>query len=258
MSTLPGDHSLAEPPQPVTRTRTNGRRAPGVPIAPRRQRNTMWMIVGAFLVLASGLAAATVFRSLSSRVEVLVAARAIGTGEVIDVDDLETASLSADGNVRAISPADRDDLLGQVAAGPIGQGAIVHRSNFVEGNDDGQPQVIIGAALDAGQYPLAGLRPGDRVKIIEVSGPNATFDDSLGGAREVTEGEVVETRKLARSDALLVSLRVNEAIATPLSERAQQGRLRLALVDEGLLDDPVVPIDPAAPAEPGEPTEADQ
>ena len=232
----------------------NGKAPVGVPLSPRRPRNTLWIIAGVVLVVISGLAAATIARSLSNRVDVLVASRTIAEGEVINDADLRTESIAATG-VRAISPSERVDLVGQVATGPIGEGSIVHPSQFIEGNAEDQPQVIVGAALDPGQYPLVGLRPGDVVKVIEVSGPNAAFTDTASGPREITEGTVVEVNRLVRADTFLVSIRVNEAIATPISERAQQGRIRLALIDDGLLDDPVVPIDPGRPAEPGEPSE---
>ena len=245
------------PPAPNAANADRRSNTVGVPVGPGRERNTLWMIAGIALVLVSGLAAATVAQSMSNRVEVLVAARTIAEGEVIDVGDLRSSSLAVDGGVRAIAPTELDTLIGKVATGPIGEGAIVHPSQFIDGNEAEQPTVIVGAALEAGQYPLAGLRPGDQVKVIEVSGPNAVFDDSGSGPRELTEGEIVEVVRLARSDALLVSIRVNEAIATPLSERAQQGRLRLALIDGGLLDDQVAPLEPGDPADPGEPTELD-
>ncbi len=230
----------------------------GLPIAPRRPRNTIWIIAGVALVVMSGLASASVVSSLSERVDVLVAARTIAEGEVIDPGDLRSVSIAVDPSIRAIPPSERDELIGHVATGPIGEGSVVHRSQFIAGDSEDQPKVIVGVALDAGQYPITGLRPGDRVKVIEVSGPNATFDDrAASGPRELTEGEVVEVVRLSRSDSLLVSLRVNEAIATPLSERAQQARLRLALIDAGLLDDPVAPLDPAEPGEPGTPSELD-
>ncbi len=258
--TITAKPDIAEaPPAPTpngdgNRVRTE---AAGVPVGPARQRNTLWIIAGIALVLISGLAAATVVQSLSGRVDVLVAARLIAEGEVVEPGDLKSTSLAVEPGVRAISPSELNNLIGMVATGPIGEGAIVHPSQFIDGNTEDQPTVIVGAALEAGQYPLSGLRPGDRVKVIEVSGATAAFDESTIGPRELTEGEVVEVERLARSDAFLVSIRVNEAIATPMSERAQQGRLRLALIDSGLFDDPVAPLDPADPAEPGEPSELD-
>lgn len=235
-----------------------GRSAAGMPVPPRRPRNTIWMIAGLLLVLVSGIAAATAFASLDRRVEVLVAARTIAEGEVVEGGDLRPASVAVDPGVRAVSPSEAGELVGQVAAGPVGQGQIVHRSQFVAGDAEGQPKVIVGLALDPGQYPLVGLRPGDRVKVVEVSASNAAFGDDPGsGSRELTEGEVVDVVSLSGGDRRLVSLRISEAMATPVSDGAHQSLVRLALIDDGLFDDVVAPLDPAEPGEPGTPSEVD-
>lgn len=253
-STLP-----AAPVAPTAPLNGAKRSPAGVPAAPRRPRNTLWMVAGVLLVVVSGVAAATAVSSLDDRVDVLVAARTIAEGEVVVSGDLRTVSIGVDSRIRAVPPDEAGQLVGQVATGPVGEGSIIHPSQFVAGDSEDQPKVIVGAALEAGQYPLTGLRPGDRVKVIEVSGPNAVFDESSTlGPRELAEGEIVEVAPTASTDVLLVSIRINEAIAASLAERAQQGRLRLVLIDNGLLDDPVSPLDPADPAAPGSPSEVGQ
>lgn len=256
----PGDLGTPPPETPLNGSRPA---TAGMPVPPRRPRNTIWMVAGIALVLISGIAAASAISSLDDRVEVLVAARTIAEGAVVEDGDLRTASIAVDSGIRAIPPEEAAELIGQVAAGPVGEGSIVHRSQFVAGDAEGQPKVIVGLDLTAGQYPLAGLRPGDRVKVIEVSGANAAFVQDSGagastGPRELAEGEVVDVVRLANNDRRLVSLRVSEAIASPLSERAHQGRIRLALIDDGLFDDAVAPLEPADPGQPGSTIGADE
>lgn len=227
----------------------------GVPVSPRRPRNTLWVIAGVLLIVVSGLSALIIAQSLSSRVEVLVATRDIAKGQVIGEADLGATSIAASIGVRAIAPAQKAELVGQIATGPIGTGSIVHPAQFVDSTAEEDTKVIVGAALDPGEYPRAGLIPGDKVLVIEVSAQNASLNDLGAGPREISRGEVVEVSRLARSDALLVSLRVNESAAVPISERAEQGRLRLALVDSGVPTELVQPLDPANPVAPGEPDE---
>ena len=73
------------PPPTVNSAPLNGASPPvtGVPISPKRDRNTLWIVAGIVLVVLSGIAAATVARSLTNRVDVLVATRTIAEGEVI-------------------------------------------------------------------------------------------------------------------------------------------------------------------------------
>lgn len=229
----------------------------GVPVSPRRPRNTLWVIAGLLLIVVSGLSALIIAQSLSSRVGVLVSTRDIAKGEVVSDNDLGVASIAATTGVRAIAPADRTKLVGQVATGPIGRGSIVHPAQFVDSATEDGPKVIVGASLDPGQYPRVGLVPGDQVVIVEVSSQNPTLDDTATGPRELARGEVVEVTKLARSDGLLISMRVNESAAVPISERAEQGRLRLALIDNGT-PDKVKPLDPAQPVKPGQPDQPGQ
>lgn len=221
----------------------------GVPVAPRRPRNTLWMIAGVIIILFSGLAALSIFGSLSARVDVLVAARPIAKGQVIVNEDFRTVSIAADNSVRAIAPERRAELVGQIATGPIGTGSIVHPAQFITGDSEDQQKVIVGAALDAGEYPRVGLRPGDEVVLIEVSSPNAAFDVTSAGPREIALGEVVEIVRLSRTDALLVSIRVNESVAVLAADRAEQGRLRLALIDRGFANELVDPVEPVEPVE---------
>ncbi len=226
----------------------------GVPTAPRRPRNKLWMVAGAVLVLLSGLSALVIAQSLSSRVDVLVATRDIARGQVITDDDLSTASISATSGVKAIDPGRRGEIVGQIATGPIGPGTILHPSQFVDGAAGDGEKVIVGAALEPGQFPRFGLNPGDEVVLMEVSSRTATAGDGLAaGPRELGRGEVVEVVELTDPDKLLVTLRVNAALAVSISERAEQGRLRLGLVDNGFPDEVVKPLDPADPVTPAEP-----
>ena len=246
----PGESST--PALPDGRTGTPPPTKVGLPTAPPKARNTTWIAAGLVLVVVAGIAASSLWRGLSDRVEVLVAADLIEAGQVITAEDLTTASIAADENVRAISPDQLDQLVGQVASGPIGEGSIIHPAQFVADLGEDEPTVIIGAALQPGQYPIIGLLPGDRVRIIEVSGRDALIGEETE-PQEIAVGEIVEVAGLTQSDVYLVSLRIDESASLLISERVQQGRISIALIDGDIPDEMIEPIGPAAPVEPGEP-----
>lgn len=252
-----GGATQPRPPAPPSADQTAAgidlQRPVGVPTAPRRPRNTLWMVAGAVLVLLSGLSALVIAQSLSSRVDVLVATRDIARGQVITDEDLATASISATSGVRAIDPGRRSEIVGQIATGPIGPGTILHPAQFVDGAAGDGEKVVVGAALEPGQFPRFGLNPGDEVVLMEVSSRTAQADDQATGPRELGRGEVVEVVELTDPDTLLVTLRVNAALAVSISERAEQGRLRLGLVDNGFPDEVVKPLEPADPVKPAQP-----
>ncbi|MEP6296170.1 MAG: SAF domain-containing protein, partial [Ilumatobacter sp.] len=246
--------SSTQTPENDTRQDPPTRSKVGLPTAPPKARNTTWIAAGLVLVVVAGIAASSLWRGLSDRVEVLVAADLIEAGQVITEADLTTASIAADENVRAISPDELSTLIGQVATGPIGAGSIVVPAQFVADVTGDEPTVILGAALQPGQYPIVGLLPGDRVRIIEVSGRDALIGEEAE-PQEIAVGEIVEVAGLQQADVYLVSLRINESASLLISERVQQGRISIALLDSGFPDELIDPIGPADPVEPGEPLE---
>ena len=58
---------------------------------------------------------------------------------------------------------------------------------------------------------------------------------------------------LQQSDIYLVSLRIKESASLMVSERVQQGRISIALLDSDTPDELIDPLSPADPVEPGEP-----
>lgn len=191
---------------------------------------------GAALVLISGVVAFGAFSSLSNRVEVLATARPIAEGQVVEKADFQVVSLPADSGVNAVSLdtylTDPTVLIGKTARGPISEGVLIDPAQLADGTTADQPMVIVGAALQPGQYPVVGLNAGDRVSILEISGPRQNGDESQGGPRELSEGLVVEVSPLGQSgENVFVSIEINEAVATSVAERIGEGRVRLALVD---------------------------
>ncbi|MEM9133650.1 MAG: SAF domain-containing protein [Actinomycetota bacterium] len=218
----------------------------GVPQSPPRPRNTLWIIVGLLLMTVAGLAALGLAGGLAARVEVLVAARPIAEGQVVTVDDLAVAEISVSADVQAISPRRIEEYVGRVATGPVGAGAVLHPGQFADAVDDGAEHVIVGAALQPGAYPRVGLRPGDRVRLVDIEVPVASSP--------AVEAEVVEVVPTGSGGELLISLRIDEAQAEPVSGIAARSALRLALIDEGF-DDLVTPLEPVLPVTPLEPAD---
>ena len=254
--------AVSQPPPPVVsengssplgrvlrgRSQPEGPRSVGLPTPPRRQRNTTWLLIGALLVVGSGIAALSMASSLSERVDVVVAARDISEGEVVTVDDFSVAAVGLSGGVVAVNPADIPDLAGKVAAGPLGEGAIVHPDYFLGGLGDGTKAVIVGVDLGPGEYPRVGMLPGDEMIVIAVA--EQSFGELSDGSREIGEGEVVEVVPLSQADSFLVSLRVDSSIATLVATLSNEDRVALALKELTDTETGVRPLSPVAPAEP--------
>lgn len=230
------------------RSEPQGPGAVGLPTPPRRQRNTTWLLIGALLVVGSGIAALSMANSLSDRVDVVVASRDIAEGEVVAESDFSTAAVGLNSGVVVVNPDDVPSLAGKVAAGPIGEGAIVHPNYFLGGLGDGTKTVIVGVDVDPGEYPRFGMVPGDQMVLIALA--EDSFGELSEGSREVGDGEVVEVVALSRTDSFLVSLRVDSTIAALVATLSSEDRLALALKELADSETDVRPLSPVTPAEP--------
>ena len=237
-------------PPPPNELASNGHGAPvapaGLPAAPRRPRNVIWMVTGLALMLVAALAALSAASALSDRTDVLVASRDLSRGDVIDETDFVVAPVASDVTIEVLLPADLPDIVGMVATGTISRGTVVNAGHFTPGGTADQVTVVVGFDLPPGSYPRGGLLPGDTVGLIEVFDP--AFDSTLvGEPRRLGEGEIVETVGLAQPDHVLVSVRVPERLAAPLSQVAHENRLRLIQTEAGA-ETTVTPLEPVEPA----------
>lgn len=252
-----------EAPRPAAAAPPEAR--PRAPRPPTRSRNRGWLLAGGLLTLIAGISAASIFSSLSQSVDVLVASRPIAKGAVISVDDYRVVSIAADtGSIRAIAPDDGEKLIGQLAAGPIGEGSILHPDQFTNRVDQGiERTVVVGAALAPNDLPLLDLLPGDQIRLFETfsgqaAGVGSAFslDETAqitSVSREITDATVVESSSLNTSGSRHVAMRISESNANLVTNLIEQGRLAVALVDSLPATESVGPIDPGEPLEPGEP-----
>lgn len=213
-------------------------------VPPKRRSNTIWMVAGLVLILISAISAAALAQSFNDSVQVVVAVRPIAEGQSVVAEDLGIAEISTSANnVRAIEPGRRGDLVGLVAAGPIGQGSIVHPDSFVSMAADDEGNVVVGAALGPDNYPRASLQPGDVVRLIELSGGAVSLDGApAAGGREITIGEIVEVVRLG-GDNFHFSIRVGESSANLVVDRIASNQLSLALLEDQSEFDAMEPMD---------------
>ncbi len=221
----------------------------GLPVAPKRQRNTVWMVGGLVLMLTAAIAALSIGRSLADRQDVLVTSRPVAAGETIEDAGLVSTAAALGPEVNAVDSAELDEFAGMVAAGPISEGVVIHADDFVVAEQAADTVAILGADLAPGNYPRSGLQPGDRVALIGVA-PVIVGSDAPREARQLGEADVVETARLTGPDRLLVSLRLDSGLSVVISQIADEERLRLVLID--VVDDdtlsPLAPVEPADPA----------
>lgn len=203
----------------------------GIPYSRDRDRNTPWIVFGALLATLGGLGAFLVATNLADRVEVVVAANNVTAGEPITADDLTTVEIGGGDGAQAIAGDRIPDLIGSVSRSDVAAGTIVHPDQIIDASELTERTVVLGAEMTPGQYPLPSLIAGQVVQMIEVSGVTS-FEGDGGGATVLGEATIVAVGQLSQPDDLLVSLSMAQRLAPLVSERAQQGRLRLVVIDD--------------------------
>ncbi len=220
----------------------------GLPVAPKRQQNTVWMVGGLALMLVAAIAALSIGRSLADRQNILIAGRNIAAGELIVEADLTATAAALTPDVETVGADQIADLVGMVAAEPIARGSVVRLDSFAAADESASEFAILGAELGPGNYPRIGLQPGDEVMLVEVARAVAGAE-FVAEAKALGEAEIVETARLSGADRLLVSLRLDAGLSVAVSQVADEERLRLVLV--GTVDArTLAPLDPVEPADP--------
>lgn len=200
------------------------------------RRRPSWVLIGSLLVALAALLGAWVFAATSDQVSVMVAARDIQPGEVIDESDLRVVQIGASSDLRAIESSLQELILGKAARGPIPRGTVLNTDLFTDqGGAVPAGMVVVGAALDPGAVPSSLLRAGDAVNMLAaqrtVAGP---ADAAVAPAATLlASGTVWSVEATGSTSGLWVSLMVPMSAEGAVTQAAADGLLRLSLVGGG-------------------------
>jgi len=204
----------------------------GVPV--RRQRRRGLALGGVLVGLASALVFATWASQLGDREPVVAVARDVNAGDVIERRDLTTVRVAAGDEVATMAGDDLEELVGKVATAPLFEGALVSRDQVSRSEPLPAGEAIVGVLLRPGQAPLAELRVGTIVRVVQTGGEGPVADDPpqvlADPARvfAISQPEGVDAGGMQGSR--LVSLRVPEDAADPIVSAAAADRIRLVVV----------------------------
>lgn len=218
--------AFKSPPAPRTNG-SNGHTA--VRVTATRAKRVPWVALGVVLVLVGALLSGLLVQSAGDRVAVVVAARDIDPGQVIEASDLRLIEIAIDGQASTVPASQRASLLGKTAASRIPTGALLSPAHFADGSVLADGEVVVGALLGPGGIPVPNLRVGDEVLLLEARDPERSRDDAepLGSATVylVTAG--------TQSGTQFVSLAVDQRVAQRVADAAAAQLLRLVLQPGG-------------------------
>ena len=182
------------------------------------------------MLVVSILGTVAVYSSAAEHLEVLSVRQAVPAGQQIEAADLATVAISTEGELAAVPAAEVDDVIGQVAAVGLVPGSLLSSAQLSDGPRVPVGMVVAGAMLQPGQYPN-GLRPGDRVLVVESPPSSATGEVEPIERGEATVLDVADLDDV--TSALTVSLVIPAADASTIAAAGSAGRLSLVITGIG-------------------------
>jgi hypothetical protein len=201
----------------------------GLP-GPRRQ--PALIVLGIALMLITAAVAGALYLRVGNREPVLVMARSVPVGQAIADRDLAEVNVAADPSVKTIPAAQRAQVVGQVAAAALPEGALLTRAQLSAQAVPAPGQAKVGVVLQPGQLPAEGLDPGDRVMVVAARAASgaAAAGAPPPGTILVREARVFEQRRSETSDATVVTLIVWQADAPNVVRYGAAGQVGLAVL----------------------------
>lgn len=125
-------------------------------------RNRSRILLGVLVTLGCGLVTALLYADAGERTSVLVVARPVAAGQVVEAADLRDTTVAVDGEVRVVPADQRAVIVGRTATVALAEGALLGPDQVGDGPLIDSTAAVFGAVLADGSYP-AGLREGDGV-----------------------------------------------------------------------------------------------
>ncbi len=198
----------------------------------RGQRRWSWAVVGLLAVAGSILAFVAWTALANERSPVLVAGRAIEAGQIITQEDVRVVQLTVDPGINLLGRDQQDLIVGQQARTAIRPGTPFTEELTVVGESLPDGAAVVGAVLDAGEYPATAIGLGDGVLLMEIGlvGGGEQSESREIGTAEVWAIERLENQSEPR---YFVSFIVPAELQLEVATASGQDRLRVSLVREG-------------------------
>ena len=196
--------------------------ASGAGLRTTRRVRVPWLITGVLLIAGSALAFGVLAQGLADRRPVVVLARPLPRGTVINAADLAVAQVAADAGVALLPAVESRQLIGGMLLTSLPAGSpLTPELLGPAGLPAGGDMQTVGLALEPGEYPTSSLAPGDRVSVVRTTESGTVLTD---------DGVVLEVNPTAtESTTLLVSIVVEPSAAAGVVAAAAADQARLVL-----------------------------
>ncbi|ADB73446.1 SAF domain-containing protein [Geodermatophilus obscurus] len=204
-------------------------RAPALP-PPRRRRRPALLALALTMVVLGALGAAYLATSLGATSSIIAVAREVPWGQQLTAADLVEARVSADPVLTPIPYAQRDQVIGMVAATTLTPGSLLTREALIEQPLPPAGQQLVGVGVSAVQLPTTPLRPGDDVLLVPVAGSGGAQSPTAPVAPRTVPATVVRSGSPGTDGLRVVDVLVDAADGPDVAARAAAGLVAIVVV----------------------------
>lgn len=188
----------------------------------RARRSPRLIALGVVAVILGALGAATLYSMNSDVVTVVVMTQDVVRGDVIDINDVAVADISAGLPIDTSPAADLEALVGQRALSDLPAGSFPLARHLGEGTIP-SGHSLVGIRLTTGRLPAAPLPPGTQVQLVSLADDDDTVVDALMASSPVL---------LEDGSGHLLDVTVSNDFATAVASLAATDQLVLISVGD--------------------------
>jgi hypothetical protein len=215
---------------PTTPGAMNGHHwAPALP-PPRHRRRPALLALAVVMVVLGALGAAYLATSIGQTSPVIAVARPVPWGQTITAADLAEARVPADPALAPIPYADRDQVIGMVAATELRPGSLLTRDAVTEQLVPGPGEQLVGVGVPATQLPATPLRPGQDVLLVPVAAAGGGAAPAPGRTAPAVPATVLQTGQPGTDGLRVVDVLVDAADGPDVAARAAAGLVAIVVV----------------------------
>ena len=197
---------------------------------PARRRRPLLVVAGLVLAASAAALVAALLTAASATTLVWATAVDVSRGHPVEAEQLVAVELSASAadHLVAATTESRDELTGGVWAVDLPAGELLSPALVSERVTVAAGQALVGLSLDPGDFPVAGLRPGDAVMVVEAAvqageEPRVLVDSAIVES-------VAELGEQGVASARLVTLSVPAETAAAVVNAGSANRASIAVV----------------------------
>lgn len=194
-----------------------------------RGRRRPWLIaLGVLLATVGALGVVWLVGAAGQRVEVLVMRQEIRYGQPLTEDSVGVARVSVDPGVSVMPAADRDLVVGQVAATHLVAGALLAADMITTDAGPGAGQALVPLAIPSERMPAGGLQAGDRILAVD-AGAATDVASATGGATRTYPATVVRVGAPDVNGTTVVDVTTGATDGPPLAVAAAHGQVAIVV-----------------------------